>query len=123
MPAKAFRQARNGNRDCTSDWGYKMAALFVALATIYLGAFGPPFRWRGAALLLAAMTGAGVVATISAAREAQAAGLSFGITPGSVLFALIEQAIFAFSFYGLAALARWAHLGLTRNDTDPASAG
>jgi hypothetical protein len=95
-----------------------MAALFVALAAIYLGAFGPRFRWKGAALLLAAMVGAGIVATIGAARDAQAMGLSFGITPSSVLLALGEQALFAFSFYGLAALARWAHLGLTRDDTD-----
>lgn len=100
-----------------------MAALFVALAAIYLGAFGPRFRWKGAGLLLAAMTGAGIVATTSAAREAQAAGLSFGITPSSVLLGLSAQAIFAFSFYGLASLVRWAHLGLTGGKTDPASAG
>ena len=100
-----------------------MAALFVALAAIYLGAFGPQFRWKGAALLVVAVAGAGIVATISAARNAHGAGLSFGITPGSVLFGLAEQAIFASFFYGLAALARWAHLGLTGDRNDPAAAG
>jgi hypothetical protein len=39
------------------------------------------------------------------------------------MLGLSEQAIFAFSFYGLAALARWAHAGLVGDKTDPASAG
>jgi hypothetical protein len=100
-----------------------MITLLVAIAAIYLGAFGPRFRWKGAGALVAVMIGAGIVATFGAAREARAAGLSFGITPGSVLLGLGEQAIFAFSFYGLAALARWAHHGLTGGGVDRASAG
>jgi hypothetical protein len=100
-----------------------MAALFVALAAIYLGAFGPRFLWKGAASLVAVMIGAGIVATVGAAREAQAAGFSFGLSPESVLLGLGEQAIFAFGFYSLAALARWAHRGLTGGGVDQASAG
>lgn len=95
-----------------------MAALFVALTAIYLGAWGPRFLWRGAALLVAIMIGTGLIATWATARHAQVAGLIFQITPTSVLLGLGEQAIFAFSFYGLAALARWAHLGLTGSDAD-----
>jgi hypothetical protein len=96
--------------------GEKMTALFVALSALYLGAWGPRFLWRGAAMLVAIMIGTGLIATWAAARDAQVAGLIFQITPTSALLGLGEQAIFAFGFYSLSALARWAHLGLTGND-------
>jgi hypothetical protein len=69
-------------------------------------------------MLVAIMIGTGLIATWAAARAAQATGLIFQITPTSVLLGLGEQAIFAFSFYGLATLARWAHLGLTGSNAE-----
>lgn len=83
-----------------------LAGIIVAMIALMLGAFGPRFRWRGAALMLTVMLIAGILATLDTAREAQSLGLRFVVTPWSVLIALAGQALFAFGFYGMAVLAR-----------------
>jgi hypothetical protein len=90
-----------------------MAALFVALSAIYLGACGPRLFWKGAAILTIVMVAVGLLATATVAHDAGKAGLLFRITLDSLMQGLAKQAIFAFGFYGLAALAGWAHRGLT----------
>ncbi len=96
-----------------------MAGLLVALAAIYLGAYGPRFWWRGGALLVVVMVAAGIGATIQAANDAREAGLGFGVTPASIALGLIGQAVFASSFYGLSALGMWSYRGLTQADSEP----
>jgi hypothetical protein len=82
--------------------------LIAALLAVYLGAFGPRFRWRGASLLAGASVAIGLVATALAARAAAEQGLRFAVTPTSVLQGLILQAVFMLTFYGMAALAGWS---------------
>jgi hypothetical protein len=95
-----------------------MPGLLVALAAIYLGAFGPRFWWRGATVLVAVMIAAGVVATYQAANDAHAAGLHFAITPASIAIGLGGQTLFAMAFYGMALLCWWSYRGLTKPDTE-----
>jgi hypothetical protein len=83
-----------------------LTGIIVAVLALALGAFGPRFRWRGAALMLAVMLGAGAVATVAAALDAQALGLRFVVTPWSVVTALAGQALFCFGLYGLSAATR-----------------
>ena len=90
-----------------------MIGLFAALIAVYLGAAGPPFRWRGACLLAGFAVAIGVVASISGARDAAERGLVFLVTPGSLVLGLLLQAAFMLTFYAMAALARWSARGLT----------
>jgi hypothetical protein len=107
MTSNAFDQVWRTNRGWAPNRGIFMTIVFVALAASYLGAWGPRFRWKGAAILAAIMIVAGIVATWVAAREAQTDGMSFRITPASALLGLGEQTLLVFSFYGFAVMARW----------------
>jgi hypothetical protein len=91
-----------------------MPGLLVALAAIYLGAFGPRFWWRGVAVLGVVMIAAGVVATFQAADDAHAAGFRFAITPASIAMGLGGQMLFTMAFYGMALLCWWSYRGLTK---------
>lgn len=94
--------------------------LIAAVIAVYLGAFGPLFRWKGAVLLAAAALAVGTLATVLAAQQAAADGLRFAITPFSMTLGLAMQGLFMLSFYGMAALARWSARGLIRGATaDP----
>ena len=90
-----------------------MIGLIAALIAVYLGAAGPQFRWRGASMLAAFAVAIGMLATLTAEREAAQRGLAFVVTPGSVVLGLILQAAFMLAFYAMAALARWSARGLT----------
>ena len=85
-----------------------MMGLTAAVLAIYLGAFGPQFRWRGASLLAGGAVTVGIVATALAARDAASQGLQFGVTSVSVLEGLLLQVAFMLTFYGMAALAGWS---------------
>lgn len=102
-----------------SHGGFIMAALLAALVAIYLGAFGPRFRWTGGALLASVAIVIGMTATIGAAISAHAAGYAFAITPASFARALAMQAAFMLGFYGLATLGHWSFVRLTAHPDMP----
>lgn len=95
-----------------------MLGLLAAFIAIYLGAAGPRFRWKGAAWLAVIAILIGIVATLTAQREASVRGAEFVVTPASVLLGLLLQAVFMLTFYGMATLARWSWRGLTRAEDE-----
>jgi hypothetical protein len=76
-----------------------MIGLVDALIASTVGGFGPAMVWRGATLLGIVMISAGLLATANAAENAQTAGLHFGVSLGSALFGLADQAAFVSLFY------------------------
>ena len=101
------------HREAHSDGGV-MLGLMAAFIAIGLGSLGPRFRWRGAILLGSATVGIGSAATFLAWHDAQAAGLQFGVTAGSVFAGLLLQLFFMTAFYSLATAAAYAFKALVQ---------
>lgn len=76
--------------------------LIAALIAVLLATRGPPFRWRGASILLVAAVVIGFAATALAARDARTLGYGFDYTPASIAAALGMQCAFMLTFYGTA---------------------